>query len=1194
MSTFALFKPFRVRALTLACGMAMTGSAIAGGPVTTITTSIQTVDPSSYTATDLNQNSHEYKWGQSGNTNIESFNYGVDTLVYQAVASKVVFRRSDNGIATGAGQCTLFAETIGTLRSYKASFPADATDPTTCDMAAVMSGRTINRGVLDVFANVGSTAKNIERVDFLFDDAVSVASDLDKAGFLVIEKQGNNAVQVAAVTSVDSLGNPTGYSNVIVVDDSGGDIAYGSVASTSADHDFLTNTLTGGGYPVRYSGFVEDLGAAFVSLQDFNVAANTPVYGFSYFASDVDASGSLIDYNAFPKNTGTTANNLEDEADLFGGASGFFVATSMADFDKDGINDDVDLDDDNDGIIDADEGTGDLDNDGMPNRLDLDSDGDGINDLEESGLDEARQASLDTNGDGEIDGSNSFGSNGLANDLEPAVDVGFADYDGNGTGDDPSDDDADYALDTASNQSRPNFLDHDSDSDGITDAIEAGFEDANSDGIADGIAGVDYNRTNNPINSDRTFNLPGIDGDMHEDYRDVDSDDDGIPDVVEAGGTDADHSARHDAINSAPAFPAPSKDGLEDIDLDGLDDGLETNPLPVPDTDGDGLEDFRDLDSDNDGIPDLIEAGGADTDVDGQVDDQVDTVPVDGMHDMLCMVCGIPNASPLPTPDTDEDGRPDYQDTDSDDDGIPDVDEAGLGDNDTNNNGVIDGSEFTDANGDGWDDDAKDDITDVLGDDGTLPDEDDNGIPDVLEGNDCNCDSDEKFRTGLDGHGGGSFDLLLLSLLGGGLLTRRVGRKAGIAAALLAFAPMQSQAENSPSDREMDTRLYIGAGLGITNVDPEAVCPCYGVDDDMSAGGEIFVGMDITRRFSIEGYYADLGKAKIHGLNGADAGEIGYQHYGISALGYLYNSRDSYDYEKGYDDEGLFRREGLSLYGRVGAGVMSNDSDVDYERVNDAHMHLGAGAEYGWENGVAARAEFTSYDTDAKMLSLAVLKRLGDVTEYTGEKVEMKQMAAAPRQQFTLGDADGDGEPDGMDVCPMTPPGVAVNELGCNIDRDGDGVINSKDQCQGTHAGIEVDATGCPRKKMMMSPVMASPAIADQFQGVLEGVWFDHDSDRLTTEAKQILNEAASALKQHPSVKLVVVGHTCAGGNPVHNKDLSTRRARKVARYLASNGVRGSRLRYTGKGATMPLVSNSTPEGMARNRRVEFVTRGFQ
>ena len=91
------------------------------------------------------------------------------------------------------------------------------------------------------------------------------------------------------------------------------------------------------------------------------------------------------------------------------------------------------------------------------------------------------------------------------------------------------------------------------------------------------------------------------------------------------------------------------------------------------DTDGDGILDKFDLDSDNDGIADIVEAGGTDTDGDGLVDNFTDT-DGDGLHDPYDSDNG---GTQIPTPDSDGDGFADYIDLDSDNDGIADIVEAG-------------------------------------------------------------------------------------------------------------------------------------------------------------------------------------------------------------------------------------------------------------------------------------------------------------------------------------------------------------------------------------------------------------------------------------------------------------------------------------------------------------------------------------
>jgi hypothetical protein len=136
------------------------------------------------------------------------------------------------------------------------------------------------------------------------------------------------------------------------------------------------------------------------------------------------------------------------------------------------------------------------------------------------------------------------------------------------------------------------------------------------------------------------------DGDGIPNEFDLDSDGDGIPDAVEAGGEDENGDGLID--------------GFEDADQDGYADKLMDAPLPVPDTDEDGIPDFLDGDSDNDGVSDVREAGGVDDDGDGQLDDSLDE-DGDGLADIVQTSAG---GEPLPLEDRDGDGVADFQDSD--------------------------------------------------------------------------------------------------------------------------------------------------------------------------------------------------------------------------------------------------------------------------------------------------------------------------------------------------------------------------------------------------------------------------------------------------------------------------------------------------------------------------------------------------
>lgn len=293
------------------------------------------------------------------------------------------------------------------------------------------------------------------------------------------------------------------------------------------------------------------------------------------------------------------------------------------DTDNDGIPDAFDLDDDNDGIPDTAEGSGlvDSDGDGVPDSLDLDSDNDGVFDLAESGA--ANPAALDANGDGRIDAGYPVGSNGIADVVETAADSGIVNF-GSGL---PVDSDGDGVAD---------FRDRDSDNDGIADVIEGGHSDPDGDGvIGSGVPSVNVDG----YAGSATLGLVDTDGDGVPDRRDLDSDNDGLDDVIENGGSDADR----DGI----------LDGITDADGDGFDDNVAASGKGAVDTDGDGSADFRDLDSDGDRISDLVEAGGRDGNGDGRVDGFVDS-DSDGRDDDLAR-------SPLTDLDRNNDGVYDFQ-----------------------------------------------------------------------------------------------------------------------------------------------------------------------------------------------------------------------------------------------------------------------------------------------------------------------------------------------------------------------------------------------------------------------------------------------------------------------------------------------------------------------------------------------------
>lgn len=105
----------------------------------------------------------------------------------------------------------------------------------------------------------------------------------------------------------------------------------------------------------------------------------------------------------------------------------------------------------------------------------------------------------------------------------------------------------------------------------------------------------------------------------------------------------------------------------------------------------------------------------------------------------------------------------------------------------------------------------------------------------------------------------------------------------------------------------------------------------------------------------------------------------------------------------------------------------------------------------------------------------------------------------------------------------------------------------------------------------------------------LYGIFFDTGKSVIKPESGPALQQVLDYLKENPSVKIVVVGHTDNTGVYAGNITLSKARAKAVKDYLVAKGVGASRLLSEGVASLCPVSTNSTEEGRAKNRRVEIV-----
>jgi len=201
-----------------------------------------------------------------------------------------------------------------------------------------------------------------------------------------------------------------------------------------------------------------------------------------------------------------------------------------------------------------------------------------------------------------------------------------------------------------------------------------------------------------------------------------------------------------------------------------------------------------------------------------------------------------------------------------------------------------------------------------------------------------------------------------------------------------------------------------------------------------------------------------------------------------------------------------------------------------------------------------------------------------------------------------VGDQDRDGVLDPSDQCPDTPRGVAVDARGCPLDSDGDKVADYRDQCPDTPRGVQVDARGCTvLAKVMDSDGDGVLDNADNCPGTpsgaqvdargcwtLQSVKFETSKWVIKPLYHPLLDAVVEVLERNPSLTVQVQGHTDGRGTAKYNQGLSENRAQAVTEYLTSKGIPKQRLNSVGYGLTRPVASNQTPEGRAKNRRVQM------
>ena len=182
-------------------------------------------------------------------------------------------------------------------------------------------------------------------------------------------------------------------------------------------------------------------------------------------------------------------------------------------------------------------------------------------------------------------------------------------------------------------------------------------------------------------------------------------------------------------------------------------------------------------------------------------------------------------------------------------------------------------------------------------------------------------------------------------------------------------------------------------------------------------------------------------------------------------------------------------------------------------------------------------------------------------------------------------DNDADGIPDAVDKCPnqAEDPDGWQDEDGCpDLDNDGDTVLDLDDLCPNTPGPPGGERPGCPKKNQLV--VVTANEIR-----ILQQVHFAFNKATILPDSFKLLDEVSSVLRDNPTMKVEVQGHTDNVGDAAYNMKLSQARAEAVRKYLVTHKIAPERLAAKGYGATQPIVPNTTDVNRALNRRVQFI-----
>jgi outer membrane protein OmpA-like peptidoglycan-associated protein len=160
----------------------------------------------------------------------------------------------------------------------------------------------------------------------------------------------------------------------------------------------------------------------------------------------------------------------------------------------------------------------------------------------------------------------------------------------------------------------------------------------------------------------------------------------------------------------------------------------------------------------------------------------------------------------------------------------------------------------------------------------------------------------------------------------------------------------------------------------------------------------------------------------------------------------------------------------------------------------------------------------------------------------------------------------------------------------CKENFGGDKVLITVEKDGYIFKDFQISLPALTSKVQNLENIVILDKVQEGYRMVLRNIYFDFDKATIKPESNEELNRLYKFLKDNPSVRIRIEGHTDDFGSSTYNLDLSARRAKAVVAYLNKQGINSSRVESKGCGENVPLATNDDEEeGRELNRRTEFV-----